>query len=190
MTTDPPMSPMAPMAPTPPVPPTRVVLLGMMGSGKSSVGRALSALTGWPFVDNDELVQAATGRTARELLAERGEAAMREAEAAALRRGLAADPPAIVATAAGTVLDPENRRRIDEGGFVVWLTAAPEVLARRAAGAAHRPWLDEDPEAWFAATAAERNPLYAAISDLVIDTGAIRPDEAARRIVEALSAGG
>ena len=167
-----------------------MLLLGMMGSGKSSVGRALAGLTGWPFVDNDALVQAATGRTARELLAERGEAAMREAEGDALRRGLAVERPAIVATAAGTVLEAQHRRLIDEGGFVVWLTAAPEVLAERAAGAAHRPWLDGDPAAWFEQAAANRDPLYRSISDLEIDTARVQPSEAARRIVDALSAAG
>jgi shikimate kinase len=173
-----------------PMPPSRVVLLGMMGSGKSSVGRALADLTGWPFVDNDALVQAATGRTARQILAEAGEDAMRAAEGAALRRGLATDPPAIVATAAGTVLEAEQRRLIDDGGFVVWLTASPEVLAERAAGAAHRPWLEVDPVAWFEQAAATRDPLCRSISDLEIDTARVQPSEAARRILDALSAAG
>ena len=173
-----------------PIPPTRVVLLGMMGSGKSSVGHALSALTGWPFVDNDALVEAETGRTARELLEERGEDAMRAAEAAALRRGLEVPAPAIVATAAGTVLDPSNRRRIADGGYVVWLHARPEVLAVRAAGARHRPWLDDDPVAWFRSAAEERDALYREISDAEVDTERLRPQQAARHIVETLSAGG
>ncbi len=173
-----------------PMPPPRVVLLGMMGSGKSSVGRALADLTGWPFVDNDALVEAATGRTARELLAERGESAMRDAEGAALRLGLATPPPAIVATAAGTVLDAEHRRLIDDGGYAVWLTASPEVLARRAAGSAHRPWLDDDPLAWFRDAALVRDPLFRSVTDLEIDTDHVRPAGAARRILDALSARG
>jgi len=173
-----------------PIRTTRVVLLGMMGSGKSSVGRALADLTGWPFVDNDALVQAATGRTARQILAEAGEDAMRAAEGAALSRGLAVEPPAIVATAAGTVLEAEQRRLIDEGGFVVWLTATPEVLATRASGAAHRPWLEHDPAAWFEEAAATRNPLYRSISDLEIDTERLQPPDAARRILDAMSASG
>ena len=65
----------------------RIVLLGMMGSGKSSVGRALSDRTGWPFVDNDALVERATGRTARQLLAEEGEGPMRAALRASALRG-------------------------------------------------------------------------------------------------------
>lgn len=167
----------------------RVLLVGMMGSGKSSVGRALATRTGIPFVDNDALVERATGRTARQL-AEGGESAVREAEAAALHAGLAVEPPAIIGVAGGAVLDPEDRERIRDGGFVVWLRAAPEILAARAVGAEHRPWLDGDTEGWFRRTVADREPLYAQVSDLEIDTGASSPEEAAEAIVAALAAAG
>jgi shikimate kinase len=168
--------------------PTRVLLLGMMGSGKSSVGRALAERTGWPFIDNDALVERATGLTARELLRSRGEAAMREAESEALRAGLGIPAPAIVATAAGTILRQEDRGRIDDGGLVVWLHAPAEVLAARAAGTTHRPWLDDDPVAWFRRTIAERGALYRAVSDVDIDTGSTDPDAAAERVLERLAA--
>jgi shikimate kinase len=168
----------------------RVLLLGMMGSGKSSVGRALASRTGWPFVDNDELVERATGRTARQLLAERSEGAMRAAESAALREGIALAPPVVVATAAGTILDAEDRATLAAGGFVVWLSAPAEVLASRAVGAAHRPWLDDDPEAWFRRVVAERDSWYRAVADLEIDTSRTEPDDAAAAIVEATSARG
>lgn len=169
--------------------PTRVLLLGMMGSGKSSVGRALAARTGWPFVDNDVLVQRATGLSASELLRNRGEAALREAESAALRAGLAIPAPAIVATAAGTIMRPEDRDLMHDGGLVVWLHAPAPVLAARAVGASHRPWLDDDPVAWFAETIAEREPLYRSVADIVVDTGAANPDAAADEVVAVLSAG-
>lgn len=168
--------------------PVRILLLGMMGSGKSSVGRALAERTGWPFVDNDALVERATGLTARELLRDRGQDALREAESEALRAGLAIPAPAIVATAAGTILRPDDRQRIDEGGLVVWLHASPSVLAARAAGAPHRPWLDADPLAWFTRTSAERGPLYRAVADLEIDTGSTDPAAAADRVLQRLSA--
>lgn len=168
----------------------RVVLMGMMGSGKSSVGEALSRRTGWPFIDNDALVERATGRTARELLAAEGEAAMRAAESAALETALGMPGPVIVATAAGTVLDPANRERLDRGGFVVWLRAPAEVLAARALGAAHRPWLDEDPVGWFRRAEVERDPLYASVADLVIDTSASAPGAAAERVLGAIGLGG
>jgi shikimate kinase len=170
--------------------PPRVVLLGMMGSGKSSVGRALSDRTGWRFVDNDELVQEATGRTARQLLAERGELAMRAAESAALHAGVALAPPVIVATAAGTILDPDDRKHLRDAGFVVWLCAPADVLASRAAGAAHRPWLDDAPVAWFRAAERERAPLYEAVSDLAVDTARMSPEESAASILDALATRG
>ncbi len=168
------------------LPPARIVLVGMMGSGKSSVGRALSSRTGWPFVDNDELLERATGRTARQILAEEGEGAMRLAESQALRAGMDLPVPAIVATAAGTILDPADRAVIEGGGFVVWLRAPAEVLARRAAGSAHRPWIADDPVGWFRRSLDEREPLYAAIADLEVDAARSTPTRSATRVIEAL----
>jgi len=161
----------------------RIILVGMMGSGKSSVGRVLAARTGWPFHDNDALVERATGRSAREPLASAGEAGLRAAEGAALEVGLTAPAPAIVALAAGTILEPSQRRRIADAGFVVWLHAPAGVLAERSVGAPHRPWLDGDAAAWFAAASAERAPQYAAVADLEIDSAQSDPDEAADRIL-------
>ena len=166
--------------------PARIVLVGMMGSGKSSVGKALSARTGWPFVDNDELLERATGRTAREILAAEGAAAMRAAESQALRAGLGLPEPAIVATAAGTILDPRDRSVIAGGGFVVWLRAPAAVLARRAVGGAHRPWLEDDPLPWFRRALAEREPLYAAVADLELDAARSGPKRAAERVISVL----
>jgi len=168
----------------------RVVLIGMMGSGKSSVGRALSRRTGWPFVDNDSLVERASGMTARQLLEERGAAAMRGAESAALHAGIAIEPPVVVATAAGTILDAANRAALADAGLVVWLRASARTLAARAVGAAHRPWLEDDPVGWFERTLLERDPLYAAVADLEIDTAALSPERAADAILARVSAGG
>lgn len=168
----------------------RVVLVGMMGSGKSSVGRELSKRTGWPFVDNDVLVEGASGLTARQLLRERGADAMRVAESAALRRALEMPPPVIAATAAGTILDAANRAILASAGLVVWLRAPAAALAKRAVGAAHRPWLDDDPLGWFERTLSERDPLYAAVADLEIDTAAISARRAADEVLARLSAGG
>lgn len=157
----------------------------MMGSGKSCVGGALSERTGWPFVDNDALVERVTGMTARQLLEERGADAMREAEAAALVAGTGIEPPVIVATAAGTILDPDNRTLIASAGFVAWLRAPASVLAARAVGAAHRPWLDDDAVGWFERALAERDPLYDAVADLEVDTSTATPTDAAEAILRA-----
>ena len=166
----------------------RVILVGMMGSGKTSVGRALAARTGWPYVDNDALVKRAAGRTAKELLAAGGEAALRSAEADALAAALEIPPPVVVAVAAGTILADELRRSLAGGGFVVWLRAPADVLAGRAVGGTHRPWLDGDPLGWFVSTSELRDPLYASVADLEVDTSTVDADETADRILDALPA--
>lgn len=160
----------------------RVILVGMMGSGKTTIGRLLSEATGWPYIDNDELVRRQSGSTAREVLAEGGEDRLREVESAALALGLELPPPVIVGVAAGTVLDPENRALMDAAGVVAWLRANTETLVRRAGDAAHRPFIDRGGAGWMAEAAAEREPLYAAIADVIVDTGASTPDESVHQI--------
>lgn len=168
--------------------PCRVLLVGMMGSGKSTIGRLLAEATGWAHADNDELVLRATGMTPRRLLGERGEAAMRHAESEALRVGLRQPPPAIVGVAAGVILDPADREALRDGGIVVWLRADADALAARAAGSDHRPWLDGDAYAWMTAALAEREPLYASVADHAVDTDAAPSTETAARIVDWLLA--
>ena len=114
--------------------PCRLVLVGMMGSGKTSVGRLLAKRTGWPYADNDELLLQLVGKTPRELLSQDGEAALRESESAALRMGLAMPEPSIVSAAGGTILDPENRRDLQAAGLAVWLKAGPAAIQQRATG--------------------------------------------------------
>ena len=165
----------------------RVILVGMMGSGKSTIGRLLSEATGWPYADNDELVVRSHGATPRRLLAERGEAAMRAAESSALALGVEVPGPAIIGAAAGTILDERNRDRIRDGGIVVWLTAASSVLAARAAGSEHRPWLEGDAESWMREAAAERNPLYASVAEITLDTASGSPEAVAEELRQRLS---
>lgn len=167
--------------------PCRVLLIGMMGSGKSTIGGLLAQVTGWPYVDNDELVRRANdGATAREILAERGEASMRAAEAAALQLGLGHPTPAIIGVAAGTILDPDLRGAMRTGGVVVWLRAAVEALEERATGADHRPFVDHGGESWIREVAREREPLYAEAADIVIDTSEQPPATAASELRDRL----
>jgi shikimate kinase len=168
--------------------PCRVLLVGMMGSGKSTIGRLLADATGWPYADNDELVQRAHGANSRRLLAERGEDPMRIAESDALAAGLTLPAPAIVGVAAGVILSEADREALGGGGIVVWLRASADALAERAAGAEHRPWLDADPVAWMSATLAERDPLYASVADRVIDTDAMPPATAVAALLHWLEA--
>lgn len=164
----------------------RVVLIGMMGSGKSTIGKLLSEATGWPYADNDDLVLRSHGATSRQLLAERGEEAMRAAESEALAIGLEVPAPCIIGVAAGTILEASNRDRMRDGGIAVWVTAPPSVLAERAAGSEHRPWLEGDAESWMRDAAAERDPLYASVADITIDTAANSAEAAAAELHERL----
>lgn len=172
----------------------RVVLVGMMGSGKTSVGRALARATGWAFLDNDALVQRATGRSAPALLHERGEDALREAEAAALGEGLAVPPPVILDVAGGVVTRARDRDRLRdvadragrEAGIVVWLRARVETLARRVGTGAGRAWLDGDPETALRRLYAGREPLYAEVATDVVDVDDRGPEQVADRIIAAL----
>ena len=166
--------------------PCRVLLIGMMGSGKSTIGRLLAAATGWPYVDNDELVRRSHGATARQLVADQGEARMREAEAGALALGVAVAAPAVVGVAAGTILEASDRERLRLGGVVVWLRADAAVLESRAMGAEHRPWLDTGGGSWIRDAIAERDPLYASVADMVIDTAAGDADSSAAQILDRL----
>ena len=111
--------------------PRNVVLIGFMGSGKTTVGRALADLTGWAFADtDDEIVQNAGGATIPELFARDGEAAFRDREAQAVQTVCMRENQ-IIATGGGAVLRPQNVQSLQNAGRVVWLTARPEVVVSR-----------------------------------------------------------
>lgn len=144
-----------------------IVLVGMMGSGKSTVGRALAAEMSWPLLDNDAQLGALTGRDGPTLFREDGEEALHRAEHDALLAALRA-PGAAVITAAGSVVDDAELRAALKPAHVVWLRARPATLAARIGpGAGRRP--DAVDEAWLARTAAEREPRYREIADQVVD---------------------
>jgi len=164
--------------------PCRVALIGMMGSGKSTMGRIIARQTSWPYLDNDILLEQSIGVTARNLLATAGEADLRRAEADALLFGLRQPEPAIIGAGAGTILDPECRAALESNALVVWLRASPETLAARARGAAHRPWLETDAVRWMRNTLDQRTPLYESVTDLAVDTEGRTAVESAAEIVD------
>lgn len=166
--------------------PVRVLLIGMMGAGKTTVGRALAARTGWPYIDNDELVGQAAGVPTPELLVH-GEQALRAAESAALQAVLALPPPLVGSVAGGVVTRDEDRARLRAGGsVVVWLRAAIDTLARRVGSGAGRAWLQPDPAAALRRLAADREPRYAELAALVVDVDTLRPDQVVDRILAGL----
>jgi shikimate kinase len=164
-----------------------VVLTGFMATGKTEVGRKLAALLGATFVDTDALVESAAGRTIADIFAREGEPHFRALERTAVERACRVDG-AVVATGGGTLLDPENRRRLAAAGPVVCLTASPEEVLRRVGGGADRPLLaGGDRLARIRELLAARAEAYAAAAHTIDTTGLGVDDVVAR--VQALVAG-
>lgn len=168
--------------------PRHVVLVGLMGSGKTVVGRRLAARLGVPWRDSDREIEAATGLTVRELRDRDGVDAMHALEARHLLDALAAPGRSVISAAASTIDVPECRTAMAAPGIaVVWLRARPETLARRfSARDRHRPRYGASPEAFLAEQAARRDPLFASLDPIVVDVDRIRPNEAVARAMEAL----
>lgn len=164
-----------------------VVLVGLMGAGKSAVGRRCAQRLDRELIDTDELVEAAAGVPVTEIFAAEGESGFRSREVEAVADAVAAPRPAVIACGGGAVLDARSRQRLAEGGFVVWLTAPVGVLAARVADDESRPLLaGGDPAAELARLADLREPAYRSVADVVIDTGGRSPDEVAEVVIEAL----
>jgi 5-deoxy-5-amino-3-dehydroquinate synthase len=165
-----------------------IVLIGMMGAGKTTVGHLLAERLGRRLVDSDELIEARTGRTVREIWEAEGEPAYRLLESAAFTEALDADEPLVVAAAGGVLLREDNREALRRSGaLVVWLRAEPGVLAERAARGEHRPLLDGDPAGAMRRLLAEREPLYRAAADTVVDVDGRSPGEAVELITALVS---
>lgn len=167
---------------------SRVVLIGMMGAGKSLTGRVVASRLGWPHLDSDEQVQQRTGNTVAQIFAERGEAAFRAEESQALEEAVTAGGPLVISVAGGAVLSADNRRLIREAGLVVWLRAELSTLARRVDGGDHRPLLAGDRLAQLTTLYAERRPHYQELADVVIDVDHLTPGEVADQVVAAFHA--
>lgn len=168
---------------------TRVLLVGLMASGKSTLAQAISAASGWPAIDNDMLLERATGSTAAQLLATHGEQHLRDAESDVLTLTLAMPGPLVAGVAAGTVLDPRDRERMRSGGHVVWLRTPVSTLVRRVSRSGHRPFVDSDPATVLRAMAAEREPLFTEVAHQVLDMDSLTPTSAARHVLDAVALG-
>jgi shikimate kinase len=166
----------------------RILLVGMMGAGKTTTGRLLADQLGWRYRDSDADVEASTGLTVPELFARDGEAAFRRAEAAVLADACADPSPSVVSVAGGAVLSADNRRLIAGSGIVVWLRARPETLAARVGDGVGRPLLGDDPAEALVGLEAVRDPLYAEVADVIIDVDKLTPAAVAQRIIDAMDA--
>lgn len=165
--------------------PPRILLVGMMGCGKTTTGALVARRLGWDYRDSDADVEALTGRTVPEIFATDGEAAFRRAESEVLAAACTGERPAVVAVAGGAVLSPDNRSLIRGCGTVVWLRAEPHKLAERVGDGAGRPLLEGDKDATMARLLTERAPYYAEVADAVIDVGDLTPDQVADRVLAA-----
>lgn len=167
-----------------------LVLVGLMGSGKSTVGRRLAARLDRPFVDADEAVADRAGMPVPELFARRGEAAFRALEAATLADVLDDPRPLVVATGGGAVLDAGTRSRL-AAVDTVWLRAAPATLARRVGAGGGRPLLaGGDVVAELERLAEARAARYGEVARTVVDVDDLGIDEVVARIAAAVGADG
>jgi shikimate kinase len=160
----------------------RVVLIGFMASGKSTVGELLARRLRWAFVDFDDEIERRTGRAVARIFAEDGEAFFRELEAS-LTSELAGLDHAVLAPGGGWITQPELLRRLAPGTVLVWLRISPpEAVERAAVSGAHRPLLDgADPLAKAERLLSSREPYYR-LADLVIDVDGRAPDDIAAEI--------
>jgi shikimate kinase len=164
-----------------------VVLVGLMGTGKTTVGRILAQRLGRPLCDSDEMVEARTGRTVRQIWETDGEPAYRVEETAVLREALTSAAPNVIAAAGGVVLREENRRALQGAdATVIWLRGNPGVLVARAVTGEHRPLLDRDPLARLQEMARLREALYREVADIEVDVSTLSPDAVADAILAAI----
>ncbi|MBM3567128.1 MAG: shikimate kinase [Alphaproteobacteria bacterium] len=147
-----------------------LVLVGLMGAGKTSIGKRLAARLELPFVDADAEIEKAAGMTVSEIFAQHGEPYFRDGERRVIAR-LLEGPRQVLATGGGAFVDPENRARIKAAGWSIWLRATIDTLLKRVKRRGTRPLLSQgDPRAVLERLMAERHPFYAE-ADIVIDSG-------------------
>lgn len=163
-----------------------IALIGLSGSGKSTIGPLLAAALGWRYVDTDELVVQHSSQSIRNLFTQQGEAAFREREAAALAEALA-EPQTIIATGGGIIEYAPNRMQLREHAWTIWLHAPPATLAARLVDAVDRPLLAADPVAALADMAARRVPIYTECADWIIATAGLTPQQTVDEIVRAMT---
>ena len=165
---------------------SNLILVGPMGSGKSSIGRRLADRFGLPFIDADREIESATGAAIPLIFELEGEAGFREREHEVLAR-LCRSSPAVIATGGGAVLRAENRRLLADHGFVVYLDVDLDCQLRRLANDRARPLLQRpDRREVLRHLGAERAPLYAEVADLRFETGSGSVRQAAERLADLL----
>ncbi|MEX0815529.1 MAG: shikimate kinase [Dongiaceae bacterium] len=169
---------------TPPIDKT-IVLVGLMGAGKSCIGRRLAARLDLPFVDADREIEEAAGCSIPEIFERHGEQAFRDGERRVIRR-LLDGPVRVLATGGGAFMDPQTRAAIRARAVSVWLRADLELLLRRVSRRNDRPLLQvDDPRGRLVELMAERHPIYAE-ADIAVDSEDGPPEATLERVLAAL----
>ncbi len=168
------------------VPCRTVVLVGLMGAGKTKIGRRLAVRLGLPFFDSDQEIEAAAGETIEEIFANRGERVFRDGERRVIAR-LLAKPVHVLATGGGAFMDPLTRAAIARRGVSLWLRADLDVLVQRVSRRSDRPLLKAgDPRAILAELIERRHPIYGE-ADITVDSGDGSPESTVNRAIAALA---
>jgi shikimate kinase len=167
----------------------KVVLIGMMGSGKSSTGRRLARALQWSFLDLDESIERRAGRSIRDIFATDGESAFRDLEENELRLAVSESGPLVIAAGGGIVIREANRQMLSRVDEVIWLHAPVDVLAQRVGARArrqedHRPLVDGDPHDRLSAIWEERKDLYKAVATVVVAVENQTLDDVVRQLTE------
>jgi shikimate kinase len=167
------------------MPKRHLVLVGLMGAGKTTVGKQCAAQLGRAFVDTDELIVDVAGVSFDDLWAAEGEAGFRARERIAVADAAASPAPLVIACGGGAVIDPDNRRELRASGFVVWLAADATVLASRLEGDESRPLLaGRDRATTLTRLGHTRAPAYEAAADVIVETNGRSVDDVVQRVLE------
>jgi shikimate kinase len=168
-----------------------IVLVGLMGSGKTTVGKRIAQELGYSFVDSDDVVASAAGKSVREIFAQDGEQVFRRHESDAIRSVLTNRVKSVVlATGGGAVISPENRALIsEEASHVVWLDASVEDLVVRTKSGAARPLLDGDATATLQSLSSQRAAWYDEVATIHLDTRGKPVAKVCSAVLEAIRAG-
>lgn len=165
--------------------PRTLVLIGMMGAGKSAIGRRLAARLGLDFVDADKEIEAAAGCSIPDIFETYGEAAFRDVERRVIARQLA-EPVHVLSTGGGAFMDDETRGLIGEKGISLWLRADLDLLVKRTARRNNRPLLKGgDPRDILANLIEVRHPVYAG-ADVIVDSQDAAPEVTVQAALDAL----
>ena len=161
-----------------------LILIGFMGTGKTTIGKRVASSLGFQFVDTDQLIVEKAGKPVTQIFEDEGEEAFRALETEVLRE-CSEDSGKVISTGGGIVTRPENRELLEKAGFVIWLQASPETIYERVRRNRSRPLLQTaDPEGTIRELLADRAPLYKESKDFSVTTDGLTLEETCFGVTE------